>query len=114
MKTTTTLTREALLNELSARTTQVEINGLGSVLIRSWSPVQRSRRQAAISKMKAEDQYKYASAFAIVDMVRNADETPMFTEDDIELLISENSSATKIDLLHGACQEFDDEESGNE
>lgn len=112
--TQTTLTREALLTEIAARTKQVEIKGIGAITIRSWSPVQRSRRQAAIAKMNPEEQYKYAAAFAIVDMVRNKDDSPMFTEDDISLLIGETSSATKIDLLHGACQEFDDEESGNE
>tara|TARA_R110002051_G_scaffold24381_1_gene60575 strand:+ start:4295 stop:4537 length:243 start_codon:yes stop_codon:yes gene_type:complete len=63
--------------------------------------------------MTPEQQYKYAAAFAIVDMVRNADHTPLFTEKDIDLLVGEGTSASMIDLLHDACQEFDDEESGN-
>ena len=113
MTQTTTLTREALLDAISARTKEVTIDGIGVVTIRSWSPVQRSRRQAAIAKMTPEQQYKYAAAFAIVDMVRNADHTPLFSEDDIESLVGEGTSPTKIDLLHEACQAFDEEESGN-
>lgn len=111
--TQTTLTREALLASIATRTKIVNIPQIGVVTLRSWSPVQRSRRQASIAKMTPEQQYKYAAAFAIVDMVRNADHTPLFTEKDIDLLVGEGTSASMIDLLHDACQEFDDEESGN-
>lgn len=110
--TTTTLTRNALIDSLKATQRTVDVPGIGLVTIRSWTPVQRSRRQARIASMTQEDQYKHAAAFAIIDMVVNDKGEPLFTDADLPALINESSSS-KVDQLHEACQEFDEQEAGN-
>ncbi len=110
--TTTTLTRSALLDSIKAIQREVDVPGIGVVTIKSWTPVQRSRRQATIASMTQENQYKHAAAFAIIDMVVDGNGEPLFTDADLPTLINETSSA-KIDQLHDACQEFDEEEAGN-
>jgi len=111
---TTTLTREALLRAIKSEHREVEVKGIGTVMIRSWSPVARSRRQASIASMSKDKQFYFATVYAVVDMVCDAEGNPMFTDDDIPMLTAEGVSSSKLDLLHDACQAFDEHESGNE
>lgn len=113
-QTMTTLTRSALLGAIKSSHRKVEIDGIGTVTIRSWAPVTRSRRQAAIASMTKEKQFYLATAYAVVDMVCDENGDPMFTDDDIKILTGDDVSSAKLDLLHDACQKFDEEESGNE
>ena len=82
--------------------------------IRSWPPVTRSRRQAAIASMTKEKQYYLATAYSVIDMVCDENGEPMFTDDDIDLITGDGVSSAKLDQLYDACQKFDEEESGNE
>lgn len=111
---TTSLTREALLGAIKATKRIVHVDGIGDVMIRSWSPVTRSRRQAAIARMTKEQQFVHANAYAVIDMCCDTDGNPMFTDADLPLLTSEEVSSSKLDLLYDACQAFDEQEAGNE
>lgn len=111
---TTSLTREALLGAIKATKKIVSVKGIGEVMIRSWSPVARSRRQAAIATMSKDKQFAHANAFAVIDMVCDVNGDPLFNESDLSMLMSEEISSSKLDLLYDACNQFDEEESGNE
>ncbi len=111
---TTSLTREALLGAIKAEKRLVHVQGIGDVMIRSWSPVARSRRQAAISSMKKEHQFSHANAYAVIDMVCDVNGEQLFSESDLDMLMSDDVSSTKLDLLYDACNVFDEEVSGND
>lgn len=111
---TTSLTREALLGAIKAQKKIVSVEGIGDVMIRSWSPVSRSRRQAAIASMKKEDQFAHANAYAVIDMVCDVNGEQLFSEQDLAMLLSDDVSSSKLDRLYDACSEFDEDVSGNE
>ena len=111
---TTSLTREALLGAIKATKKIVSVEGIGDVMIRSWAPVARSRRQALIASMSKEKQFVHANAFAVIDMVCDTNGEPLFSEEDLPMLMSDEISSSKLDALYDACNTFDEEESGNE
>ncbi len=111
---TTSLTRESLLGAIKATKRSVTVEGIGTVMIKSWSPVTRSRRQASIASMSKEKQFFHANAYCVIDMCCDMNGDPLFTDADLPLLTSDDVSSTKLDLLYDACQSFDEEESGNE
>lgn len=105
--TMTTLTREALLNSAKIETETVKVAGFGSVKIRQQSELVRLRRESQLFDSRGNLVQKHQErrrVYHIIDQVMNEDETPMFTDDDVDDLLG--LCSTKLDPLYVAIQEF--------
>lgn len=88
-KPTTTLTREALLEQAQPEFTWATIEGIGRVGIRSVSEVQRSRRIASLFDADGNiipEHRALRRVHLIIDHLMADETTPMFTDADINQL----------------------------
>ena len=79
----TTLTREALLGKAKPTYQTVEVEGFGTVGIRSCPELQRSRRISALFDAQGnlkEGHKELRRVYMIIDQVMVDEDTPMFTE----------------------------------
>ena len=104
---TTTLTKEALLDKCKARYEEVEVEGFGTVGIRSVSPVKQSLRTSSYF----DDDGKFSEAegakrdiYKLIDQVMIDENTPMFTDADFSALDALDSA--KLDPLFAAINIF--------
>lgn len=107
----TTLTREALLNKAKPRYEVVDIPGVGKIGIRSVSELQKSRRDSRsvdASGALLKDYAERARAFAFIDQLMVDEETPMFSESDVEEIQAMDHAVTRP-LFH-AIKMFNGEE----
>lgn len=85
----TSLTRERLLEKAKLRSTKVEVDGFGVVVLRRQSYMQQSRRLAQTYNEHGKAiplQVFTENLYAIVDQVCNEDGSPMFSEKDVATL----------------------------
>lgn len=107
MTSTTTLTREALLERAKPRYEEVPVDDWGTIGLRSVSEVQKSRRSAACFDMKGNEVQKNITlrrVHEIVDQVMVDVDTPMFKECDVPMLAE--LDATKLEPLFAAIRKF--------
>lgn len=104
---TTTLTREQFLQAAPVRFQKVDVPGMGTVLLRSISATQKSRRFAQRYDQNAKarpDQLALQDIYAIIDHVMIDEQTPMFTDQDIDIV--GGMDAIALDPLYEAINEF--------
>lgn len=108
--TSTTLTREALLAKVGKpRYEEVEIEGLGTVGIRSRTRLQATSRMfACMSENGKVDPRKQAlqPIYRLIDQVMVDEKTPMFTDADVDLLAGMPDG--ELDELFAALQQFNE------
>lgn len=107
----TTLTREALLDKGKPRYETVEVDGVGTVGIRSVSELRRSQREYAvvgISRDPGDDAEARIRTYAIIDQIMADESTPMFTDADTEMIFGLDSALTR--QLYEAIKVFNKEE----
>lgn len=107
----TTLTREQLLAKGKPTYEEVEVPGFGVVGIRQRSELKRMQRLRQLFKNKDSDEVDSQAAdrrnvYAIIDQVMVDENTPMFTNADVETL-SDMKEGT-LDPLIVAINEFNE------
>lgn len=108
--TSTTLTREAFLSKIAKpRYEEVEIEGLGTIGIRSRTRLQATSRMFACMDANGRvDPRKQAlqPIYRVIDQVMIDEKTSMFTDADVELLGSMPDG--ELDELFAALQQFNE------
>ncbi len=106
----TTLTREQLLSKAKARYEEVEIEGLGTVGIKSMD---RAKVDLRASSWFDEDgklideKFALRNIYMIIDQVMVDENTPMFSGEDLQL-VSE-LDGTMLNPLISAVQQFNND-----
>lgn len=105
------LTKTQLLERLQRRERVVPIDGIGEVLIRSRTEVQRLTREWRRFDGNGEAIEREGirrRVYLIIDQVCTPDGDPMFTADDVDELLQLDSEL--LDALYVACLSVADEE----
>lgn len=108
---TTSLTRELLLNKAKPKYEEIDLDGFGTIGIRSVTEFKRTTRASAMFKDDGsmnEAIAKKRRVYGIIDQVMVDESTPMFTDDDVEELM--NADSYVIDKLYYAIQKFNGED----
>ena len=107
----TSLTKEILLEKTKCRYEEVEIDGWGTIGIRSVSPVKRSHRMSKMfddnGNIKQEEVDK-RDVLRLIDQLMVDENTPMFSEADFDTLVE--TDAARWDPINEAIRVFNGEE----
>ena len=101
------LTRSALLQKTKLRYSEVEVEGIGTIGIRSITQLQLSRRYSSYNDKDGKfipSEGVKAGVHKIIDQVCEAPGKPMFTDADFDEVAG--MAADTVDALHAAIDEF--------
>lgn len=107
---TTTLTREALLDKTKLVYKEVDVPGFGRVGIRQQSEMKRMARTNQLFDKDgnvSDFHNDRRRAYLLVDQLMIDDQTPMFSEGDVEQLMEQGSD--HFDMLVAAIKLFNNE-----
>ncbi len=99
-----TLTREQLIDHLDVRYEEVEIPKWGTIGLRSRSQGMRSHRISQLMEVQPHELADTNTLYSIIDHVMVDRETPMFKDDDLDML--RRMDGEKMDALTQAILKF--------